>query len=95
MARQKAFQISFNPIPYNHWIAECSVQWWKEVQFRWPRWLGILLVWYFQKTLIFFSRQQGGGSLIVWGAFSYNGTTDIVLLKGYQCSEDYQKMLES
>lgn len=31
---------------------------------------------------------------MVWEAFSYNGTTDIVLLKGRQCSEDYQKMLE-
>ena len=32
---------------------------------------------------------------MVWGAFSYNGTTDSVFLKIRQCSEGYQKMLES
>ena len=26
--------------------------------------------------------------------FSYNGTTDILLFKGHQCSEDYQKVLK-
>ena len=43
----------------------------------------------------FLIRQQGGGSLMVWEAFSYNETTDIVFLKGHQCSEDNQKMLKS
>ena len=37
----------------------------------------------------FFSRQQEGGSLMVWGAFSDNETTDIVFLKGRQCSKDF------
>ena len=43
----------------------------------------------------FFSRQQGGGSLIVWGAFCFNGTTDIAFLDGRQTSEDYQNVLKS
>jgi hypothetical protein len=30
----------------------------------------------------FFSRQHRGGSHMVWGVFSYDGTTDIVFLKG-------------
>ena len=42
----------------------------------------------------FLSRQQGGGSLMVWGAFSYNGTTDSVFLEGHQNFEDYQTMLK-
>ena len=32
---------------------------------------------------------------MVWGAFSYNATTDIVFLKGRRCAEKYQKMLKS
>ena len=48
-----------------------------------------------KKPQTFFSRQQGRGSGMLKGVFSYNGTTNTVFLKGRQCSEDYQKMLKS
>jgi transposase len=37
----------------------------------------------------FFSRQNGGGSVMVWGGFWANGTTDICFTTGSQCARDY------
>lgn len=37
----------------------------------------------------FFSRQEGGISLMVSGEYSYCGTTHISYIKVRQCSEDY------
>lgn len=43
---------------------------------------------------IFFSRAQGGGSVMVWAAFGSGGKTDIVFMNGRQDSRKYQEVLE-
>lgn len=40
-----------------------------------------------------FSRQNGGGSLMVWGAFSSKGKARLATLIGHQNSMDYQQTL--
>ena len=39
-------------------------------------------------------RQQGGGSLMVWASFGYNGKSSIVMIDGILNSEKYTAMLE-
>jgi len=43
---------------------------------------------------IFSKRQQGGGSVMIWACFGWNGKSDIVLIKGRSKALDYQNMLE-
>ena len=37
----------------------------------------------------YFSRQIGGGSVVIWGRFSANGTTELATLDGKQDSDKY------
>lgn len=41
-----------------------------------------------------FSRQQGGGSLMVWAGFGHGGRTEIMVLRGRQSATDYIQLLE-
>lgn len=41
------------------------------------------------------SRNFGGGSLMVWAAFSYHGKSKIVFVNGRQTSNDYRLTLEN
>jgi len=42
----------------------------------------------------FSKRPFGGGSLMVWAAFGYNGKTNIVFLEGRSKVVDYQNILK-
>ncbi|GMF43390.1 unnamed protein product [Phytophthora fragariaefolia] len=41
----------------------------------------------------YFSRQNGGGSVVVWGGFSSRGKTELAFLDGRQNSFNYQETL--
>lgn len=46
-----------------------------------------------RQLLTLFSRQKRGDSLMTWGAFSFNGITDIVFLGGKETSKGYIEVL--
>ncbi|GBM12284.1 Transposable element Tc3 transposase [Araneus ventricosus] len=48
-----------------------------------------------QKEQYYSTRQQGGGSLIVWLAVGFGGRSSLVFIKGRQNHKDYIKQLET
>ncbi|DAZ93691.1 TPA: hypothetical protein N0F65_009242 [Lagenidium giganteum] len=56
-------------------------------QYYWPD-LG-------QEREIFSKRQQGGGSVMVWGAIMVGGRSELAILEGRQNSERYMQTLET
>ena len=63
---------------YMNWINEWFfVQWWKNNQFRWPRWLGILLARYLKGATDFYHQIIWRRSTHGRRPFFCNETTDI------------------
>ncbi|GBN40257.1 Transposable element Tc3 transposase [Araneus ventricosus] len=48
-----------------------------------------------KEPMSFFSRQSGGGSVMVWAAFNFNGQVDLAFLDGRQNSPKYIETLEN
>ncbi|GBN49211.1 Transposable element Tc3 transposase [Araneus ventricosus] len=48
-----------------------------------------------QKEQYYSTRQQGGGSLVVWLAVGFGGRSSLVFIKGRQNHKDYIKQLET
>ncbi|GBN97993.1 Transposable element Tc3 transposase, partial [Araneus ventricosus] len=48
-----------------------------------------------QKELYYSTRQQGGGSLMVWLAVGFSGRSSLIFIKGRQNHKDYIQQLET
>ena len=46
-----------------------------------------------KEPLYFRKRQEGGGSVMIWGAIGYYGRTNLVFLEGNINSEKYVQVL--
>ncbi|GBN93231.1 hypothetical protein AVEN_265260-1 [Araneus ventricosus] len=50
---------------------------------------------YEKSTSSFFSRESGGGSVMMWAAFGFNGNVGLAFLNGRQNSPKYIETLEN
>ena len=63
------------------------------MEFRWSRWVPLLLARPKEKKKIFKKRQSGGGSVMTWEAFCSNGIFKLVIVSGNMDSKQYTDML--
>ena len=70
----------------------CCIYRREKMEFRWSRWVPLLLAGPKERKKIFKKRQSGGGSLMTWGAFSSHGIFKLVLVRGNMDSKQYTDM---
>ena len=65
-----------------------------KIQLGWSRWFPTIR---HDKNMPseFYSTYSGGGSIMIWGAFSYGGTMELQVVQGRQSADDYIRMLQN